>query len=221
MANEKVKTAQLNAMFEQLSTLSATPHEKVVKSEVGSILEKTLANTKVASVSRIRNRYKDFVPMGQNAYSPARTRRSGNVIGSNLIYYMQNRYPNALWSRLNARRVQLINRARAARGLARQSWLQIANELGIKINAPGYVATAIAKTGKTYKNVTTSTKVSKNKIEIRISNGQPTVNATGGARALQRAIQGRIKFFEKNASLSVFADIKKIAKAYPGLKIKI
>lgn len=222
MANEKVNTAQINAMFEQLSQLSATTHEKVVKSEVGSILEKTIQNTRAASATKIRKQYERFVPLGIDAYSPKQMRKFGRLIGGrNLLYYMENRYPNALWSRLKDRRAALIRTKLAARGLSKQSWLQVGDALGIKVDAPEYVRNARATTGQIYENVKASSKVSSGKIEITFSNGQPTVNAIGGGQALKRAIQGRIKYFENNAEHSVFADVKQIARAYPGLKIKL
>jgi hypothetical protein len=220
MADEKVNTSQFNAMCDQLSKLAVTPYPKVVKAEVGRVLEKAAQYTKSASTKRIRARYEEFVPLSQDSYSPKRVRRyGGNLRGNYLVYYMQNRYPNELWNVLKARRRMLIERTIAARGLAKKSWLDVADALGIKIDVPGYVRSARARTGKEYKNAIVKQVVSKDKIQIDITNAQPTVNAIGGARALSAAIQGRISYFNRNAEHAVFADVKKIARAYPGLKI--
>jgi hypothetical protein len=219
MADEKVNTSQFNAMCDQLSKLAVTSYPKVVKAEVGRVLEKAVQYTKSANTKRIRARYEDFVPLSQDSYSPSRVRRYGNLRGNYLVYYMQNRYPNELWNVLKARRRMLIERTIAAKGLAKKSWLQVADALGVKIAVPGYVRSARAKTGKEYKNAIVKQVVSKDKIQIDISNAQPTVNAIGGARALAAAIQGRISYFNRNAEHAVFADVKKIARAYPGLKI--
>jgi hypothetical protein len=220
MARENVNTAQFNAMCQQLSMLTAVSPTKVVRSEVGKVLEKTLEYTRSASAGKIKHRYDEFVPMGIDAFSPKHTRRFGNLRGGNLIYYMGNRYPPALWSALRARRASLIKRKLAARGLAKRSWLEIANMLGITIKFPGYVASATPQTGQTYNNVSANEQTTKTGVSISIENAQPTVNAIGGGRALSRAIQGRIKYFEKNAEHAVFADVAKIAKAYPGIKVK-
>ncbi len=222
MATVTVNTGKFNAMCEQLSQLSATSHQKVVTAEVGKILEKAIEYTKAASAQKIRARYAEFVPMSIDSYSPKRTRRyGGNLRGNYLVYYMENRYSNELWGRLTARRRMLIERTLAARGLAKKSWLQLAQALGIEIVAPDYVSTALATTGQNYNDVTAKTTASKDQVHIDISNAQPTVNAIGGVGALARAIDGRIKFFNANAEHAVFADVNKIAKAYPGLKLKL
>lgn len=220
MADEKVNTGQFNAMCEQLSKLAATPHLKVVRSEVGSVLEKASEYTRKASAGKIRSRYQDFVPMGMDSYSPKSVRRyGGNLRGNNLVYYMQNKYPNELWNALKARRRLLVERTLAARGLAKKSWLEIAEALGIQIDVPDYVRSAMPKTGKQYTNAKVKQTISKDKIQIDISTAQPTVNAIGGAGALARAMKGRIQYFNRNAEHAVFADVKRIAKAYPGLKL--
>lgn len=222
MAREKVDTRPFNALCDQLSKLvPSVKVEQIVDGEVGKTLEGAVRNTKVASASRIKKRYDEFVPLGMDAYSPKQIRRFGNLKGNNLVYYMENRYPNALWSRLRARRVQLIARLRQARGLARRSWLDIADQMGLQIDVPGYVRTAVATTGKTYRN--TSAKRSRNKggYSVRIINAQPTAINTNAARAIQRAMDGRSKYFLRQCEHGVFGDVAKVAKAYPGFKMKL
>ncbi len=214
-----VDTRQFNQMCRQFAKEVNVPLPAVLKAEVGKVLETAVKYTASAKVSKITKRYEDFVPMGQDAYSPKRIRRFGNLIGPNLIYYMQNRYPRELWSRLLARRRELIARKRAARGLAKQSWLQLADALGVPISVPGYVNTAIPSTGQTYKNVSVSEKATDKGAEISISNAQPTINAIGGAGILQRATDGRSKYFYENMKRGVFNSLKEVARAYPGMKI--
>lgn len=222
MANEKVDTRQFNAMLDQLSKLAPSVKlEQIVDSEVARTLEGAVRNTKAASASRIKKRYDEFVPLGMDAFSPKRVRRSGNLKGNNLIYYMQNKYPNALWSRLRARRAQLILRLLKARGLARRSWLDIAEQMGLKIDVPGYVRSAVATTGRTYENTSAKRSRGKDGYSVVISNAQPTAVNTGAARAIQRAMDGRAKYFRKNCELGVFAEVAKVAKAYPGFQIKL
>lgn len=218
----KVDTRQFNAMCEQLSKLTAVKYDKVVRAEVGKVLEKALEFTPSLSVGKVKARFASarFSSQPSGMYSP-KNRRAVPTKNGYIVYYLGNRYPDALWSVMDARRRTHLAAVLAAKGLAKKSWLQIADLLGINIKAPVYVAAAVASDGKQYMNVTAATKHSKSSIVIEFSNSQPTVNIprVGGARALERAIQGRIKFFDKNASLAVFADIKKQAKAYPGLKL--
>lgn len=221
MADNQVHTGAFNAMCDQLSRLSGVPLEATVLAEVGKVLEQAVKNTKSASVAKIRARYEDFVPMGIDAYSPKRTRHYGNLVGSNLIYYRKNRYPNELWSRLQARRQQLIDRRRAARGLAKKSWWQLAEALGLRIEVSEYVPSAIATTGKDYNDTSVARVTNERGVSITITNAQPTANAIGGARALHVAIQGRLKYFSRSCELAVFAEMQKIARQYPGLKIDV
>lgn len=220
MATDTVDTRQFTQMCRSLAREVGKPLPKVQRAEVGKVLEKAASYTRSASVAKIRARYADFVPMGMDAYSPQRSRRAGNLKGGNLVYYMGNHYPAALWSRLKARQAQLIARKRMARGLAKRSWLELANQLGVQINVPGYVAAAVPSTGQQYQNTEVKEETGAGKSVITIINSQPTVIAIGGRRALQAAIDGRTKFYYDNMKRGVFNSIKDVARAYPGLRIQ-
>jgi hypothetical protein len=135
-------------------------------------------------------------------------------------YWLENRYPDALWARIEAARKKSLHRKIKARGLSKQSWWLLAARAGLQINAPGFVKKAVASTTLTYPENFTARQVNRrDEVGIFFSNAQPTVPWAGGQRALRKAINGRVGFFRRNLKLGVFKDMKKIAVAYPGLRI--
>jgi hypothetical protein len=227
MANEQVDTRQFNAMCHQLATLSAQKFDKVVVSEVKSVLSQTVKNTPAIKVGKTVSRHRTALYSAQPAsmYLPKHSYKHGTRLTKNgyVTYYLKNRYPDALWSEISARRAARLRAVLAARGLAQKSWDQIAEKLGVTLDIPNYVRRATPSDGGTYDNVSARQEKSDRRILIEITNAQPTVNIpqVGGARALERAVKGRIKFFEQNANRAVFGDVKKIATAYPGFKMKL
>lgn len=225
MATAKVDTRQFKAMCEQLAAITAKNHTDVLESEVGKVLEGAIRYTKSAKVSRLKNRHDTatFSTQPATLYAPKHGRKGVNISGrGDVKYYLLNRYPNLLWSAITTRRRARLLAQLRARGLSKKSWLTIAQRLGIKLDdVPGYVPRAIATTGREYPdNIIARKGATKKRAAIAFTNAQPTVNAIGGERALKGAIAGRVKFFNKNAEKSVFADVKRIAKAYPGMKIQ-
>lgn len=209
-------------MVRELSRKADVPDDEVLVHEVGKVIEAAAEFTPALQVSKLKARREAALFSSQPAslYSPKRSRRGVKITKNGFIaYYLRNRYPNALWSAIAARRKASLARAIKARGLAKKSWWEIANALGITITVPSYVTKAVASTGRDYAgNVAVKLFRTKGKLGITITNSQPTVNAIGGARALQRAIDGRTKFFIQNVAHGVFKDVAQIARKYPGMK---
>lgn len=110
--------------------------------------------------------------------------------------------------------------ALAARGLARNSWYQIAARLGIAVRAGSQVEKARPSNGATYQPGNGAKGRVAASIFYDISNSYPFhLFKIDGARILSYAIQGRIGFFNKNMELGVFKDLAAIARKYPGLGI--
>lgn len=230
MAREKVDTSAFNAMCQQASQLSAVPYEPFVRNEVGRIMEKAIDNTRAADPARPQRDFDEAVFTAQPAslYQPrfvpkggrhVFTSKKGNVL---VKYFLWNRYPDALWSGIERRRIESVQRKKRARGLAKQSWLRIAQQLEVPIKAPAYVERAIPVSGIEHpENTAVAVEKSPTRVFITIENAQPTVQSpqVGGSRALQLAINGRVKFFQENFQRLVFSDLRKIAAKYPGLKI--
>ena len=216
----RVDTRAFNAMLSRLSKLSGTSYERVIKSEVGKILEATVKFTPALQVQRTRARHDSatFTTQPASIYTPKHSRgsRSGNI-----KYCLGNRYPDVLWSAISTRRKQRLLKILGARGLSKKSWWKIAQKLGIQIAVPGFVTKATASTGRDYDDVDAKSVSSRRSAGVTISNAQPTANLdrVGGGRALKRAIAGRVKFFQENVRREVFKDVKQIARAYPGMKV--
>jgi hypothetical protein len=205
MTSLQIDTRAFNSMCRELAKKADVPDEMVLVAEVGKVLEKAIEYTPSASRSKIQSR-------SDNAQF---TTYQGRV------YYLLNRYPEALWGNITAmRKADLRARLRAV-GLSKKSWVDIAAALGIRVKAPSYARNAVARTGRTYQNVKTMISRQKGKLTIGIFNSQPTVNSpfVNGRRALQAAIDGRVKFFITQNALKTFDDAAKIAKKYPGIKV--
>lgn len=224
MSRLVVDTTRFNQMVREISRRANVPDEETLTHEVGKVLEQTIRNTKSATVSSIRASSENakVTMQPEELYTPRSPRIGVKVTRTGSIaYWLGNRYPNDLWSRIVSRRkASLVDRLKA-RGLARRSWLDIAKKLGLTINFPGYVAIAIPRTGKEHpENTRVQLQKQSGKLQISFQNSQPTVNRIGGNAALQAAINGRYKFFLTQMAKGTFNDIAKIAKKYPGMTIR-
>jgi len=105
------------------------------------------------------------------------------------------------------------------RGLAKQSWMAIAESLGLPINAPAYVQKATVKQKPYPQKVKSEQKGKRGNFFIRISNSMITMINANGKGALAKAINGRAGYFTRNMKKGVFGKWQEIAKKYPGLKV--
>lgn len=223
----QVNTQGFEAACLALAKVSGRSMEEVVTAELGKVIDRTIELTPSATISRIRGRFEasEFTAQSPSIYTPqsAQGRRSREKVhlskNGKIIYKLSNRYPAALWRAITERRKESLRRKLQAIGLAKKSWWNIAQALGLPVKSGRFVS-AIASTGKEYPdNFVVSKTVTDSDIAVAFINAQPTVNAIGGRTALQRAIDGRVKYFLASVKLGVFDSMQKIAKQYPGLKI--
>ena len=201
------KTASINVVasdftraMREMAQISGLSFADIIRAETKSILESAAKKTKAAQVKLIK------------ANAEARPVRSLN----GKRYYMQHRYPDALWASLQIQIKNSIKRRKDARGLSKKSWVQIAEKLGIEISVPNYVAKATTKGGDYPENAQGSEKQEGNAFHIQITNSRtysPSV-----VDSLRAAMRGRTNFFKKNLRLGVFKKTSEIAAKYPGLK---
>ncbi|HEX6175889.1 MAG TPA: hypothetical protein VF089_17905 [Candidatus Binatia bacterium] len=132
------------------------------------------------------------------------------------------RYGNPRWARYQAFLAQLKDRqinVREVIGRAGQSWVQIADALGIRIEAPAYVRNAPAFRGRKHINGTSQKYRTINHVALVMKNVAPILLGTmDGNRILQTSINGRRKYFETSLRKGVFDDVKSVARQYPGLR---
>jgi hypothetical protein len=124
-----------------------------------------------------------------------------------------------------------IAKGRRAIGLARQSWLQVADALGIDLNAVqgggtlsaagiAKARTALATTGKTYVNGTGSVLGDSEKTVVNLINRLPYGIPAKLDRVLLGVLSGRAKFFARNYAKGAFDSMTTAARAYPWLRVR-
>lgn len=218
----KVDTRAFVQMTRELAAKAGVPDEVAMVAEVGKVLEGAIRNTKQGSKAKIASRFKNATFSAQPAgmYSPKSGRSGVNVTQNGFIpYFLRNRYPDSLWAAMSERRNKSFFAKIGAIGLSKKSWYEIGRRLGLTLKGGNFVK-AIASTGKQYpENTATKIEKQKSKLQISIYNSQPTVNRTGGERALQAAVDGRVKKFLYSIANNTFENAAKIAKQYPGIRI--
>lgn len=125
---------------------------------------------------------------------------------------------------------KLVPLARKSVALARQSWVQIADAVGIRLESvPGgrisaagiaKARAAIASTGVAYTNGTAREYADNKAFVLELINGLPYGRKIQLDRILVANINARARFFEQNLARGVFDRLKSIARAYPGLRIE-
>jgi hypothetical protein len=120
---------------------------------------------------------------------------------------------------------------RQAVGLARQSWIQIADRVGIMLETVpgGGISTAgiakarqaIASNGRAYQNGQAAEFQNNQSYLIQLTNSLPYGRRAKLDRILVRRMNGRVAFFAKNVKLGVFNSVSKILAAYPGFKVAV
>lgn len=133
-------------------------------------------------------------------------------------------YSDARWQRYQAALVKLkeayIN-PRDVIGRAAHSWVQIADSLGLTIEAPEYVRRPQPFHGHIYANGSSRRTETADTLFVDIFNANPVLlNTIDGNRILQRAINGRIEYFRKNMETGVFNDLKTRAERYRGVFVQ-
>ena len=144
---------------------------------------------------------------------------------------------NAIWGQLMRTTglagpaiARAVAAAKKTIGLGRQSIIQIADRLGIKLETVkgggALGATAIAKAraalasnGQLYVNGLASVSKTADHFSITLINNYPRGMAQKMDSTLAGVIAGRVKFFERNMGEGVFLAQSRVAKAYPFLQV--
>jgi hypothetical protein len=116
-----------------------------------------------------------------------------------------------------------LKAALAARGLAKQSWLQIGHSLGLAtstLGAPGFAERAVPSNGRRYRNGTSRQENTSEAVTITIRNDNNLIThftKPTGESILERAVQMRVTAFRSDMERGVFDDVKTRAARYPGV----
>lgn len=129
------------------------------------------------------------------------------------------------WKRWLDKKKRVVAEKKRRVGLARQAWLQIADEAGLPVTGGrGLVKARKATVNNARKNHMVSarkTTKGKSQYSIRIRYAYPAggVRAVRADSALRGALNAREKFYEVNLALGVFDTARDIAKRYPNIKV--
>lgn len=232
-------------MCEDLATLSGKTFEHVLIDQTAALLKVCLRMTPAARsaaiVKRI-SRENDHVqfPSGHiiSIWKKAgstmflddstwdKRGKAPRQVGSGMTWHdmTKRRWSDARWARYQAYQAELKNyqkdpkAALRARGISKQSWLQIAQDLGIDLDAPKYVKNATPSNGKTYKNGIARKFLDVAAAYIEIANDNYlVVKRLNGWGIVQKAINTRLRAFQIETEKGVFDDLATRAKRYPGI----
>lgn len=169
---------------------------------------------------------------------PGRFRLAGQISPDGQTFRPYNyHWSNGTWSDIQKTVSDVANKSRsklpkgrAAAGLARQSWIQIADSLGIDVGsvqgggslsaaAVAKARAAIATTGKPNQNGTSISLGDDEKAAITLINRLPYGSAIGFDRTLLTVIAGRAGYFKKSYENGAFDTMAKAAAAFPWLRV--
>jgi len=188
--------------FDEIAKAAGVTYKEVVRSEAAKILEAASRNTLAAQVQLIE----------KNVNAAPRRKLNGK------LYKMSWKLPDAVWAMAQAQISASIKRRKASRGLAKKSWIQVAQSIGLSVSAPRYVEAATTKNGD-YPGDGKATEES-NGSDFAIVLRNSRTYSPSVFDAIRKAMNGREKFFRKNMELGVFKSIETIAAKYPGLYTK-
>jgi hypothetical protein len=116
-------------------------------------------------------------------------------------------------------------------GLSRQSWVQIADSVGIPLEtvkggrsaaaAVRKARRAMASNGQSYLNGSASELRTGFAFAIRLKNIYPLAEKIGMDSVLEGVVMGRIQYFNTNAAHGMLASAKRIAAKYPNIIVTV
>lgn len=218
-----------NQMLRDLSFIlgRSVTYRDLIRSETRAVLQTAASRTKAASRATMRKKYR--VPKGREKVAGWMARLNGSPIS------LHWHFKPSRWAKIMAisKRAKLINavgieeasrRMIATAGLAKQSWLHLAVALGLFIKVPAYAYEArTLRGGLPFGNTRATQRFDNSAIGyIEVRNSSPPANSkgSGGQRAINSAIRGRITFFNRNMREGAFKTAAGVARAYPGITVR-
>ncbi len=209
----EIKIDDFNAAMQDMQRRlgNSVPKRKIIDSEVAKILTKTLAGTSAATKASINNSIKktDWTtfPAAWNG-------------GGGKRYKLTNRYPDALWARIQGQMALSLSRKIAAIGWARKSWYALGLLIGKAIPSKGADAARVAG-HVAEENVAAARDETAGDYVLTVQNNSPLMRWTNGRQAFFSAIAGRTGFYRQNVAHGVFDDLSQVAKKYPGIEVTV
>ncbi len=239
MITATLDTSGFDTVLDKLMHATGQPMREVTLAESRAILQTSLDRTKLTPKPQVAIQ----VDRRFNTFSQGQTGRSAKKLYPRLSispkttniwwveqgpkFYIMNgprRWSDQRWSDYSAEladRAALLpiatKEAYARRGLPKQSWFFLADLLGYALKASKEVEGATVK-GRQLREVVQAT-LAENATEFTIhgTNYSIATMRRSGARILEGAIRGRVKYFRRNLQHGVFESLEKIHRAYPQL----
>lgn len=242
-----ISTAGFQRMARDLARIAGVDYRAVIEHQAKQVLKGALRRTKIRKLSEmvkyVTKHSNGALPDGSRMAATGNGKQwfldTSNYRGSNppetnrnrSFHHMNGarRWSDARWARYQmalieqaADRKRSLKAAKGARGLAKQSWLQAALDLGFQssdVAASAIVARAVASNGRSYRNGRGKRLTQGSAFYIELSNNSPllTNGRNKGADILKAAVNARISAFRHEVRTGVFSDLALRARRYPGL----
>lgn len=164
--------------------------------------------------------FADYPGAGYEGVAQGRKTGSGKTFHPMTEFF---RYGQPRWLRYQQMLADLRNKqieVRMVMGRAAQSWVQMGESLGVRMDVPGYVRNATPFKGKSGRITGSSRKIrSINGAILEMTNINPVLMGTiDGALILQKSIRGRLQYFKRGVTEGYIADVRATAARFQGLK---
>ena len=217
-ASLNIVASDFTRAMREMSKITGASFQDIIRAETQSILEAAVKKTKAAQVKLIERSVKETRVRTVNGKTYLTNTSSSWRSPSWWTPQAPKgwKLPGAVWAAIQKQIKDEIAITKGARGLAKKSWMQVAQKLGITISVPSYVEKAKTEKGDYPEDATGTEKTDGSSFFIEITNSR---TYSGSVRdAIRAAMRGRTNFFKKNLRLGVFKKTSDIAAKYPGLK---
>lgn len=195
----------------------AATMQQITDFEVSRVMEKAISETGKADKAKMRDRIAGLRMITLDGKRiPLMNKKTGRF----------QRFPDATWAQITAKKKIMLDLLLQARGLSAQSWYLLALKLGYAVKAPAYVKAALPSKRRAALAVQNNVSIervrtAKGNYGVEITNKMPILrfNPPAGLAALFTAIAGRIGYFKKNMAKGVFDDAKAVAAKYKGIQV--
>lgn len=162
--------------------------------------------------------YADYPGEGFEGVAKGRKTGSGKTFHPMTEFF---HYGNPRWGRYQEMLQQLKDKQIDVRGVigrAGQTWVQMAEAAGIRLNGiPEYVRAAAPFKGNAKRHGFAE---QSRGMWLKMTNvGKVVLGTIDGNRILQTSINGRYSYFRKMMQAGVFEDVKAVARQYSGLVV--
>lgn len=239
-----------------LGALPGLDRRKIILGEAGSILKTCAAKTKVAPLAKMTTagQLRALKGLGMTRGGPITINAGVRAPYGRVFIQKKNgqgyrrtheadfqpinqHYTNEQWSKISAAIsdaktmvAKVTEQAQRTRGLARQSWLLIAESLGIDLStvaghglsgaALSEAASARARGGRLYANGLGKEEKDANRYFVTLINRLPYGRRIGLDRTLQSVIAGRFSYIQQSLKKGTFDSLESVAKRFPGWSVK-